>query len=93
MQYAQFDSNIRMASKTGWQSERVGVTNFLSCQRVWRAFEGQKISTNFSAQSFSRTLRVMDVHARKRGCPCPNVCVPEVLVMGTNSSTPPVIRE
>ena len=50
--------------------------------------QGPKINANFSVQSFSRTLRVMDVRAETRGRPHQKVHVPAARVMGRNSLTP-----
>ena len=49
---------------------------------------GQKINANFFAQSFSTTLRVMDVRAENRGRLHRKVRFPAAPVMGRNFLTP-----
>ena len=49
---------------------------------------GQKINANFFVQSFSTTLRVMDVRAENRGRPHQKVRFSAAPVMGRNFLTP-----
>ena len=49
---------------------------------------GQKINANFFVQSFSTTLRVMDVRAENRGRPHQKVRFPVAPVVGRNFLTP-----
>ena len=51
-------------------------------------FRGQKINANFFVQSFSTTLRVMDVRAENRGRPHQKVRFPAAPVVGRNFLTP-----
>ena len=48
---------------------------------------GQKINANFFVQSFSKTLRVMDVRAENRGRPHQKVRFPVAPVVGRNFLT------
>ena len=56
---------------------------FTSCNN-----RGQKINANFFLQSFSTTLRVMDVRAENRGRPHQKVRFPAAPVVGRNFLTP-----
>ena len=49
---------------------------------------GHKINANFFAQSFSTTLRVMDVRGENRGRPCQKVRFPAAPVVGRNFLAP-----
>ena len=49
---------------------------------------GKKFNANFFVQSFSTTLRVMDVRAENRGRPHQKVRFPAAPVVGRNFSTP-----
>ena len=48
----------------------------------------EKSTQTFFVQSFSTTLRVMDVRAENRGRPRQKVCFPAAPVMGRNFLTP-----
>ena len=48
----------------------------------------RKSTQTFSGQSFSRTLRVMDLRTKNRGHPHRKVCFPAALVVGRNFLTP-----
>ena len=82
----------QVVSLHGGASLKVQKTHFAARKkRVWREprkLGAKKSTQTFFVQSFSTTLRVMDVRAETRGCPHQKVLFPAAPVVGRNFLTP-----